>query len=121
MRNAFVSARLSSRPIRLLARNIVYCVRVSAWSCARKVQRRFQTKPLVTASEKEIVALCHHGWRGSTSFRRIQSVPLSTTVLVAPTGENLTSWRTPWRWRRAAVWAPRRLDDERGEGTDRGS
>src|SRR5262245_43137365 len=121
MRNALVRARFSTRPIRLLARNIVYWVRVSAWSWARKVHRRFQTKPLVTASEKEIVALIHHGWCGSTSFRRIQSVPLSTTVLVAPTRENLTSWRTPRRWRSAAVWVPRRPGDGRGEGTDRRS
>src|SRR5215470_1003544 len=121
MRNALVRARFSTRPIRLLARNMVYWVRVSARFWARKVQRRFQTKPLVTASEKEIVALAHHGWRGSTSFRRTQSVPLSTTVLVAPTRENLTSWRTPRRWRSAGLCVPRRPGDDRGEDTDRGS
>src|SRR5262249_52444720 len=65
IRNALVRARFNASPTTLVTKNIEYCARRLACPRARNVQRRFQTNPLVTARQKEMVALIHHGVRGA--------------------------------------------------------
>src|SRR5438552_8268779 len=96
MRKSLVRPRFSMRPTRLVATNMAYWVRRLPCLRARNVQRRFQTNPLVTARQKDMLALIHHGVLGVTESSS-QRVPLSMRVLLAPTKQNLTSWRVPVR------------------------
>jgi hypothetical protein len=105
IRSSLVAPRLSRRPITLVKTKRQYCARMLASPRARKVQRRFHTKLFVTAKQNDRVAQTHQGANGSTSFSRIHSVALSMSVLLAPTRQNLTSWRTPLRWIRALARA----------------
>src|SRR5437867_1879967 len=110
MRNSLVRPRFNTSPTRLVATNIEYWARRLACPRARNVHRRFQTKPLVTARQKEMVALIHHGVLGVIWLSSSQRVPLSMTVLLAPTRQNLTSWRVPVRRRSAVAWVAMRID-----------
>ena len=96
MRKSLVRPRFSMRPTRLVATNMAYWARRLPCLRARNVQRRFQTNPLVTARQKDMLALIHHGVLGVTESSS-QRVPLSMRVLLAPTKQNLTSWRVPVR------------------------
>src|SRR5207244_11049043 len=96
MRKSLVRPRFSMRPTRLVATNLAYWARRLPCLRARNVQRRFQTNPLVTARQKDMLALIHHGVLGVTESSS-QRMPLSMRVLLAPTKQNLTSWRVPVR------------------------
>ncbi len=81
----------------LVAKNLEYWVRAEALFCPTKVQRRFQKKPLETPKQNETDCTIHQGTSGNRPIK-IHWIPLSITVLEAPTMQNLINCRMNYSW-----------------------
>ena len=95
-KNPFVIKRLRPRPITLVTKNLEYCVRADELFCPANVQRRFQKKPLETPKQNEMDCTIHHATLGKIPIK-IHWIPLSITVLEAPTMQNLINCRMKYQ------------------------